>query len=73
MPEMGAAALIARLRERAPRLPVLLMSGYSETAVEAPEFDAPGIAKIGKPIDQDALARRVREALDAARPPRRGS
>jgi PAS domain S-box-containing protein len=68
MPEMGAAALIARLRARRPGLPVLLMSGYSETALGVPQLDTPGIALIEKPFEPDALARRVRAVLDAAGP-----
>ena len=67
MPEMGARALLARLRVRHPGLPVLLMSGYSDAAVEAPEFAGPAISLIRKPCDPEALARCVRELLDAAR------
>ena len=67
MPEMGARALLARLRERHPGLPVLLMSGYSDAAVEAPEFAGPDITLIRKPCEPEALARCVREVLDGAR------
>jgi two-component system, cell cycle sensor histidine kinase and response regulator CckA len=67
MPEMGAKALIARLRERHPGLPVLLMSGYSDAASEAPELAGLGIVQVQKPVEPEHLARCVREVLDAAR------
>ena len=67
MPEMGAAELVAHLRDRVPALPVLLMSGYGEADVRAPGLQTAGLVRIQKPIEPDTLALRVREALDARR------
>jgi CheY-like chemotaxis protein len=76
MPEMGAERLLERLRAEWPRLPVLLMSGYSETAARdglprAPGDDAPrpfdGVELLEKPIEAQVLASRLRAVLEAPR------
>ena len=58
MPGMGGRELVARVRLRSPRVRVLLMSGYDESAEPA------GEATLAKPFTATALARRVREVLD---------
>ncbi len=64
MPRLGGVELSRRLRERHPDLPVVLMSGYSETDLRKfSELDEnSNILK--KPFGPEVLTRRVREALD---------
>ncbi len=62
MPRLGGVALARRLRERWPRLRVLVMSGYPEEVVEPPEAT---LELFPKPFTGEDLARRVRAALDA--------
>jgi PAS domain S-box-containing protein len=64
MPETGAGALLAELRERHPELPVLLMSGYSPDAVPARGTMLQGASLLAKPFTAAELGRRVRELLD---------
>jgi CheY-like chemotaxis protein len=63
MPRMGGLELSRKLCVHWPGLAVLLVSGYSETALPAAE----GAALLTKPFRADELARRVRQALDEAR------
>jgi CheY-like chemotaxis protein len=65
MPEMGANALIARLRERNVNTRILLMSGYSSEAVAGQSGLARDVELLAKPFTPDDLLRRVRAALDA--------
>ncbi|MBP7831127.1 MAG: response regulator [Kiritimatiellae bacterium] len=71
MPELSGLETLRRLRRLAPRVPVIISSGYVLEA-GAPELD-PAIAPQGivqKPFEALALARTVREVLDrAAAPP----
>jgi two-component system, cell cycle sensor histidine kinase and response regulator CckA len=64
MPEMGGKILMQRLRDRAPRLKALAMTGY--TAKESVEtLQALGFLDvIRKPFDAATLAQAVRCALD---------
>ncbi len=64
MPELGGKALVQALRNRAPYLKALVMTGY--TARESVEsLQAAGFLEvIRKPFDADSLARAVRRALD---------
>ena len=54
------------IRDRFPALRVLFMSGYSDEAVFRHGIIRPDTAFIEKPFSQAALARKVREVLDAA-------
>jgi PAS domain S-box-containing protein len=65
MPEIGGRALAERLTALFPNLRVLFMSGYSDEAVFRHGMIRPGTAFIEKPFTQVALARKVREVLDA--------
>jgi PAS domain S-box-containing protein len=65
MPDIGGRALADRLTALFPRLRVLFMSGYSDEAVFRHGIIRPGTAFIEKPFSQAALARKVREVLDA--------
>jgi CheY-like chemotaxis protein len=62
----AAGAALRRLRERAPRTALLLMSGYGEPeALRRVEGQAPD-GFLRKPFGADALGRAVRAAVDAA-------
>jgi CheY-like chemotaxis protein len=64
MPEMGGPALVARLRELRPSLPVLYMSGYAERAVVHNGLVKSKQAFLQKPFTPLVLAHKVREVLD---------
>jgi PAS domain S-box-containing protein len=66
MPDIGGRALADRLTALFPGLRVLFMSGYSDEAVFRHGIIWPDTAFIEKPFSQAALARKVREVLDAA-------
>jgi PAS domain S-box-containing protein len=68
MPEMGGPALVARLRDVHPTLPVLYMSGYAERAIVHNGLVKSKQAFLPKPFTPIVLARKVREVLDKARP-----
>jgi PAS domain S-box-containing protein len=66
MPRMNGLELTARLREQAPRLPVLLMSGYSTEEVERRGGAESGVTILSKPITPATLTAAVRLRLDQA-------
>jgi two-component system cell cycle sensor histidine kinase/response regulator CckA len=68
MPGMGGRALVARLREARPRLPVVVMSGYPLGADDASWAGARGF--LTKPFDAEALGRALSSAVS---PPAGGS
>jgi DNA-binding NtrC family response regulator len=63
MPEMDGLELLARIRERAPDLPVVLMSGQPslETAIKATRLGA--LDFVEKPVGLDRLLLTLRNAL----------
>jgi signal transduction histidine kinase len=65
MPGMSGPTLAGRLLSGRPDLKVLYMSGYTDLRHG---LLAAGTALVQKPFTPDALARKVREALDGARP-----
>ncbi|HEY3121475.1 MAG TPA: PAS domain S-box protein [Vicinamibacteria bacterium] len=69
MPRMTGRALSEQLRILGPRLRVLFMSGYTDAAVLYQGLLEPGTAFLQKPFGPEALLRKVREVLDALRPP----
>jgi len=66
MPRLNGLELMARLRERVPRLPVLLMSGYSTDEVNRRGGVDPGVTIMPKPITPVTLTAAVRRRLDQA-------
>ena len=65
MPDLGGYALLARLREQAPTLPVLLMTGY---AAEPPPRDVAQLGQVevlAKPFSVPELLQRARALLEA--------
>lgn len=61
MPGMNGPEFVARLRERAPQLPVLVLSGMSEAEEEYGGLD---VTFRMKPLPPDELLRLVRSLLD---------
>jgi len=65
MPGLSGLDLAQRLRRRQPKLPVLFMSGYSDSPLLRSGLAREGAAFLQKPFSADALERRVRELIDA--------
>jgi two-component system NtrC family sensor kinase len=61
---MNGLDLAREIGERFPDIPVLLTTGYSASAKDAVRR---GLVVLQKPYDLEALARNIREAVDAAR------
>jgi signal transduction histidine kinase len=65
MPEIGGRILAEQLAVKRPEMKVLYMSGYTDDAVIRHGVLELNSAFIQKPFGPDALARKVREVLDA--------
>jgi PAS domain S-box-containing protein len=65
MPEVSGSQLAERLRGLAPSMRILFMSGYSDEAVQRHGELTASAAFLEKPFTERALARKVREVLDA--------
>jgi two-component system, cell cycle sensor histidine kinase and response regulator CckA len=65
MPELSGRELAERLAARHPTMPVVFMSGYTDIAVVRHGVLEPGTIFLQKPFTPDALARKVRQVLDA--------
>jgi FixJ family two-component response regulator len=61
---MNGAQLARRAHKVHPGLPVLFMSGYTESAVIHNGRLDPGVRLLEKPFTSSALANAVRKALD---------
>jgi two-component system cell cycle sensor histidine kinase/response regulator CckA len=68
MPGMSGRELAERLVGARPDVAVLYMSGYPDRAVVDHGILGPGVTFLQKPVATDALARKVREVMDARRP-----
>ncbi len=66
MPGLGGREMAARLSDRHPAIPMLFTSGYTGLDVVQPRglLDE-GREFLQKPLDPDALTRKVREMLDS--------
>jgi len=70
IPDMDGRALAATLRqERGRELRLLYMSGYADQAIVHHGVLDADVAYLPKPFTTEAIARRVRDVLDAPRPP----
>ncbi len=67
MPDLGGVALAIQVRKKYPGIPVLFISGYSESEVVPLEMGEVGAAFLQKPFSPFELAEKVRETLDLAR------
>ncbi|HYK10296.1 MAG TPA: ATP-binding protein [Gemmatimonadales bacterium] len=65
MPRMSGQDLAATLRSRYPAMRLLLLSGYPGEAISRRGILVPGTAFLQKPFTVEALARKVRDVLDA--------
>jgi PAS domain S-box-containing protein len=65
MPRMSGRELTEQLTVLRPDIKVLYMSGYTDDAIVQHGVLEEGTAFIGKPFSMEALARKVRETLDA--------
>jgi DNA-binding response OmpR family regulator len=68
MPRLNGFEVIHRLQAGdLARIPVIVMTGFSETANEQLIRQEPNVLEfLSKPVDYAALARRIREALQGA-------
>jgi len=65
MPQMGGRELAEKLAERLPNLQILFTSGHTDNATVRHGVSKTSINFIQKPFTFDALARKVRELLNA--------
>ena len=66
MPGLSGPDLAERLTRMRPGLRVLYISGYTEEGSHRARHARRGVSFLQKPFTLDALARKVREALDVA-------
>jgi two-component system cell cycle sensor histidine kinase/response regulator CckA len=66
MPKMNGRVLAERLATLRPGLRVLFMSGYTDDEMLRRGIMDPRMAFIQKPFTPEALAKKVREVLDAS-------
>jgi CheY-like chemotaxis protein len=69
LPQMDGRELADRLAAARPELKVIYVSGYVSGASAHPGGGQPGRGFLGKPFSPGALARKVREVLDAVSSP----
>lgn len=63
MPGMSGEEVLEQVRQRRPRLPMVLMSGYSESSVATAIGDDPPTVFLGKPFSLEDLRTQLARAL----------
>ena len=66
MPEMGGRELVERLEDTHPGIPVLYVSGYTDSAGVRAHLSNPNVSLLRKPFTPAGLAHKVREILAAS-------
>lgn len=66
MPEMGGPALVVYANKILPKLKVILMSGYTDRALDQNVLEQ-GVEFLQKPFSFDTLAKTIRRVLDSAK------
>jgi PAS domain S-box-containing protein len=66
LPKLSGDVLIGRVKELYPTIKLLLITGYSNRAVEDKGFSAERVPILSKPFSPDVLVTRVRQVLDMA-------
>ena len=67
MPGLTGAELASRISNLRPKLPIILISGFTESEEEGEERMTGVWARVMKPLEQNQLARVIRRGLDHAR------
>ena len=65
MPGMGGIELARHVREIRSDIPILFMSGYTDSHTGVKLLTQQQAAFLPKPFSPEALARKVREVIDA--------
>ncbi len=73
MPGMDGMALMREVRERWPRLPVIIMTAHSDLDSAVNAFEGGAFDYLPKPFDVDEAVTLVRRALDSRTEPRGGA
>ena len=64
MPGMNGQEMLEQIERDHPDVKVILMSGYTDTAVVSQGWLEPGTAFLQKPFTQETLVDKIREVLD---------
>ncbi len=67
MPGMGGLELQARLAERCPEVPVIVMTGHGDVPMAVRAMKAGAADFIEKPFDAEALIERIRQVMERRR------
>ncbi len=62
MPEMGGLDLVSRLREKKPKLPVIMMSSYASETLEEEARSRGAVGLVSKPFKLEAVTRLLEAA-----------
>ncbi|MDZ7792153.1 MAG: PAS domain S-box protein [Spirochaetia bacterium] len=63
LPDMNGKALILKIKECYPSIPIIAMTGYTDTAIDERLYKAGADKVVKKPYDMDELSRDIRSLL----------